>query len=60
MGAKPGGMKGNKQEAEYERPEKKHGKPGGRKGGKQEDRKGGLKHWRSHYEARTGRKERKK
>ena len=29
MGAKPGGMKGNKQKAEYEEMEVKHGKPGG-------------------------------
>ena len=29
MGAKPGGMKGNEQEAEYEEAEGKHGKPGG-------------------------------
>ena len=29
VGAKPGRMKGNKQEAEYENLERKHGKPGG-------------------------------
>ena len=29
MGAKPGRMKGNKQRAEYEEAEGKHGKPGG-------------------------------
>ena len=29
MGAKPGGMKGNEQKAEYEEAEGKHGKPGG-------------------------------
>ena len=36
MGAKPGRMKGNKQIAKYQKPEKKHGKPGGREGGKRE------------------------
>ena len=34
MGAKPGRMKGNKQEAEYENLERKHGKPGGGERGK--------------------------
>ena len=34
MGAKPGGMKGNKQKAKYRKPEKKHGKPGRREGGR--------------------------
>ena len=29
MGAKPGGMKGNEQKAEYEEMEGKHGKPSG-------------------------------
>ena len=30
VGAKPGRMKGNKQKAKYDRPEKKVGKPAGR------------------------------
>ena len=39
MGAKPGGAKGNKQEAKYRKPETKHGKPGGGEGGKRGSRK---------------------
>ena len=34
VGAKPGRMKGNEQEAEYENLERKHGKPGGGESGK--------------------------
>ena len=34
VGAKLERMKGNKQKAEYQKPEKKHGKPGGREGGR--------------------------
>ena len=59
VGAKPGGMKGNEQKAKYQKPERRHGKPGGREGGKQGSRKEEPKHWRSHCEAGTGRRERK-
>ena len=60
MGAKPGRMKGNKQKAKYQKPEKKHGKPGGREGGKRGSRKEEPKHCGSHCEAEAGRGERKK
>ena len=59
VGAKPGGMKGNEQKAKYQKPERRHGKPGGREGGKRGSRKEEPKHWRSHCEAGTGRRERK-
>ena len=39
MGAKPGKMKGNKQRAEYEEADAKHGKPGGAEVEKQGSRK---------------------
>ena len=57
MGAKPGRMKGNEQKAKYRKPEKKHGKPGGREGGKRGNRKEEPKHWKSHCEAKPGRRE---
>ena len=38
MGVKPGRMKGNKQEAEYENRERRHGKPGWRERGKPKKR----------------------
>ena len=39
VGAKPGRMKGNKQEAEYENRERWHGKPGWKERGKPKKRK---------------------
>ena len=39
VGAKPGGMKGNEQEAEYLKTEGKHGKPGREERGKPKKRK---------------------
>ena len=44
MGAKPGGMKGNEQEAEYEEMEGKHGKPGGTEVEEQGSRKAERQH----------------
>ena len=55
MGAKPGRMKRNEQEAEYEESEGKHGKPGGAEAEKQGSRKAERQHRESHCEARTGR-----
>ena len=44
VGAKPGGMKGNEQKAEYEEPERRHGKLGRKERGKpkKRERKGAL------------------
>ena len=39
VGAKPGRMKGNKQEAKYRKPKMKYGKPDGREGGRRKKRK---------------------
>ena len=39
VGAKPGRMKGNKQKAKYQKPEKKYRKLDGRKGGRRKKRK---------------------
>ena len=55
MGAKPGRMKGNEQEAEYENLERKHGKPGGTEAEKPGSRKAERQHPRSGCEARRGR-----
>ena len=44
VGAKPGRMKGNKQKAEYEETEGKHGKPGGTEVEKQGSRKAERRH----------------
>ena len=41
VGAKPGRMKGNEQEAEYENLERKHGKPGWKERGRARKLKGG-------------------
>ena len=60
MGANQGRVKGNKQKAKYQKPEKKHGKPGGKEGGKRGSRKDEPKHCGSHCEAEAGSRERKK
>ena len=52
MGAKPGGMKGNKQKAEYLETEGKHGKPGGTEVEKQGSRKAERRHPKSSCEAK--------
>ena len=56
MGAKPGGMKGNKQRAEYLKTEGKHGKLGGTDVEKQGSRKMERWHPKSSCEAKRGRK----
>ena len=56
MGAKPGGMKGNKQKAEYLKTEGKHGKPGGTEVEEQGSRKAERQHLKSHCEAEQGRR----
>ena len=56
MGAKPGGMKGNKQEAEYEEPGKKTWEIRSERTGKTKEAKVEREHRRSHCEAETGRK----
>ena len=48
-------MKGNKQKAEYEEAEAKHGKPGGAEAEKQGSRKAERQHRESHCEAEAGR-----
>ena len=56
MGAKPGRMKGNIQEAEYEEPGKKTRETRSERTGKTKDAKADGLHRRSHCEAETGRK----
>ena len=56
MGAKPGRMKGNKQEAEYLETEEKHGKPGKTEVEEQGSRKTEGQHLKSYCEAKQGRK----
>ena len=56
MGAKPGRMKGNKQEAEYEEPGKKAWETRLGRTGKTQEAKAEGEHRRSHCEAETGRK----
>ena len=53
-------MKGNKQKAEYEEAEAKHGKPGGAEAEKPGSRKAEGRHPKSHCEAKRRRAERKK
>ena len=59
MGAKPGGTKGNKHQAEYENRDGRHGKPGREERGEPGSESGGA-HRGSHCEAEAGRTERKK
>ena len=59
MGAKPGGTKGNKQEAEYENREQGMGNQAGTNGENRESESGSA-HRGSHCEAEPGRTERKK
>ena len=59
MGAKPGGTKGNRQEAKYQKPERKHGKPGGGEGGRRGSREAEPGTGETAGEARPGRRERK-
>ena len=56
MGAKPGGMKGNKQKAEYEEPGKKTRETRLERAGKTKEAKAEREHRRSHCEAEPGRK----
>ena len=56
MGAKPGGMKGNKQEAEYEEPGKKTRETRSGRTVKAKETKVEVVHRTSRCEARTGRK----
>ena len=56
MGAKPGGMKGNEQKAEYEEPGKKTWETRSERTGKTKEEKAEREHGRSHCEAETGRK----
>ena len=56
MGAKPGGMKGNKQKAEYEEPGKKTWETRSERTGKTKEAKAEREHRGSHCEAETGRK----
>ena len=56
VGAKPGGMKGNKQEAEYEEPGKKTWETRLERTGKTKEAKAEREHRGSHCEAETGRK----
>ena len=60
VGAKPGRMKGNKQEAEYEEPREKTRETGSGGTGKAKEAKAERAHRGSHCEAETGRAERKK
>ena len=55
VGAKPGGMKGNKQRAEYEEPGKKTRETRSEGTGKAEEAKAEGRHRGSHCEAETGR-----
>ena len=56
MGAKPGGMKGNEQEAEYEEPGEKARETRSEGTGRAKEAKAERAHWGSHCEAETGRK----
>ena len=56
MGAKPGGMKGNKQKAEYEEPGKKTWETRSERTGKTKEAKAEREHRGSHCEAEAGRK----
>ena len=56
VGAKPGGMKGNEQNAEYEEPGKKARETRLERTGKGQEAKAEGPHRISHCEARTGRK----
>ena len=55
VGAKPGRMKGNKQEAEYEEPRERAREIGSEGTGKAKEAKAELAHRGSHCEAETGR-----
>ena len=55
MGAKPGGMKGNKQEAEYEEPGKKTRETRLERTGKTKEAKAEREHRESYCEAEPGR-----
>ena len=55
MGAKPGRMKGNKQEAEYEEPGRKTRETGSERTGKANEAKAEGAHRGSHCEAEPGR-----
>ena len=57
--AKPGGTKGNRQEAKYQKPERKHGKPGGGAGGRRGSREAEPGTGEAAGEASPGRRERK-
>ena len=56
VGAKPGGMKGNKQEAEYEEPGKKTRETRSERTGKSKEAKAERQHLKSHCEAEQGRR----
>ena len=56
MGAKPRGMKGNEQKAEYLKTKGKHGKPGGTEVEEQGSRKTERRHPKSGCETKRGRK----
>ena len=56
MGAKPGGMKGNEQKAEYEEPGEKTWETRSEGTGRAKEAKAERAHWGSHCEAETGRK----
>ena len=56
VGAKQGRTKGNKQEAKYTEPERKHGKPGWKEGEKPEKRKWTGSTEIANCEAKAGRK----
>ena len=60
VGAKPGRMKGNKQEAEYEEPREKTRETGLEGTGKAKEARAERAHRGSHCEAEPGRAERKK
>ena len=60
VGAKPGRMKGNEQEAEYEEPGEKARETGRRRKGKAKEARAERAHRGSHCEAEAGRTERKK
>ena len=56
MGAKPGGMKGNKQRAEYEEPGRKRWETRSERTGRAREARAERAHRGSHCEAETGRK----
>ena len=60
MGAKPGGMKGNKQKAEYEEPGKKTRETRSERMGKAKEAKVERAHRGSHCEAKLGRKRKRR